>query len=61
MKAVKIKRTKVVDGLYRFSNGIKSVRISKSAAFWNVRTSDINEKFVWYADAEKRVKELLNY
>jgi len=60
-KQNKITRTKVVEGLFRYSNGIKSIRINKTSAFWRVETNELIEKYVWFKDAEKRVKELLNY
>lgn len=61
MKAVKIKRTKVVEGLYRYSNGVKSIRITKRFGVYYVITNEINERHAWFKDAEERVKELLNY
>ena len=61
MKAVKIKRTKVVEGQFRYSNGIKSVWIDKRFGVYYVSTNAINERHAWFKDAEKRVKELLNY
>ena len=56
----KITRTKVVDGLYRYSNGIKSLRISNRFGVYYVKINDVSERFAWFRDAEKRVKELLN-
>jgi hypothetical protein len=61
MKSLKIKRTKLVEGLYRYSNGIKSIRINKTSGFWRVETNEIVETYAWFKDAEKRVKEFLNY